>query len=569
MAKMYPNIPREFDPKSKEDQIFKALESLPDTYYVFHSFSIVNTSNNTVKESEADFVVFHPRKGILCIEAKAGAVKYENGQWKYGSGIIMKHDGPFRQASKNKYNLMDYFDSQGLSWILSRCKFVHGVWFPSVDRKHFQGINLPPEADSKLMLTREHLDNANDGISKLLDMDVPSGIKTDLNSAEVELIINRVLAPSFNLISLPEIEMDHRKDVFRAMLKEQVSLLNYLEDQPTAIINGMAGTGKTVVAVEQARRKSDKGDKVLFLCYNAYLKERLQQIYPYENVDYFTIDGLACKLCRSQEPNYLLLKEKLEDYYLEGNFPYKHIVIDEGQDFGKDKIQECGIISLLKANVVDDEKNGTFYLFYDKNQMVQSQCMPEYISSADCKLTLYRNCRNTVNIATTSMRLLGSDKQPRMFEGSIRGELADMIATCNLANTVSVINNTIEECCESGYNDIVILTCKTEASSIIAKECSGGVYCYKKRQIPFTTCRKFKGLEAEVVILVDVDSSSHSATNDRLLYVGSSRAKFKLVIIANMSSEDCDKMLIQLGEKKRKNSGKAIATLWNAKYKEV
>ena len=56
------------------------------------------------------------------------------------------------------------------------------------------------------------------------------------------------------------------------MLKEQVALLNYLEEQNCAIINGMAGTGKTVMALEKARRHSDNNEKVLFLCYNFYLK---------------------------------------------------------------------------------------------------------------------------------------------------------------------------------------------------------------------------------------------------------------------------------------------------------
>ena len=54
-------------------------------------------------------------------------------------------------------------------------------------------------------------------------------------------------------------------------------------------------------------------------------------------------------------------KEVLEDMYIVGNFPYQHIVIDEGQDFGKSGMEEAGLIELLKMNVLNDEsKNGTF-----------------------------------------------------------------------------------------------------------------------------------------------------------------------------------------------------------------
>ena len=55
--------------------------------------------------------------------------------------------------------------------------------------------------------------------------------------------------------------------------KEQIALLNYLEEQDNAVINGLAGTGKTVMAVEKARRHAEKDESVLFLCYNFYLKD--------------------------------------------------------------------------------------------------------------------------------------------------------------------------------------------------------------------------------------------------------------------------------------------------------
>ena len=64
-------------------------------------------------ESETDFVIFNPKKGILCVEAKAGNVKYEEGKWKYGSDILMSHDGPFHQASNNKWKLSKYIKEKG------------------------------------------------------------------------------------------------------------------------------------------------------------------------------------------------------------------------------------------------------------------------------------------------------------------------------------------------------------------------------------------------------------------------------------------------------------------------
>jgi len=84
MANMIPEKPREFDPASQEGLMFDALSLLSDEYYVFHSFKITNVSNNVVRESETDFIIFNRKKGVLCLEAKAGQVRYQSGVWRYG-----------------------------------------------------------------------------------------------------------------------------------------------------------------------------------------------------------------------------------------------------------------------------------------------------------------------------------------------------------------------------------------------------------------------------------------------------------------------------------------------------
>lgn len=568
MAIMYPNKPKECSINSKEDLMFEALEKLPDTYYVFHSFKIVNVIDEKMYESETDFVIFNPKKGILCVEAKAGNVKYEEGKWKYGSDILMSHDGPFHQASNNKWKLSKYIKEKGLEYILTKCKLLHAVWFPSISKSKFENIDLPPEADLNIMLTSESINDIEESISKIFDIQLPNNIQTNLDTNETKLILNKILAPHFNLISIPEMKLNHKEQVFKKMLKEQVALLNYLEEQNCAIINGMAGTGKTVMALEKARRHSDNNEKVLFLCYNFYLKEYLKSNYEYSNVDFMTIDGLTCKFTNSPKPDYQALNEVLIEMYDKKTFPYKHIIIDEGQDFGKYDIDEEEILDLLKANVIDNEDiNGTFYLFYDKNQMVQSSKIPDYILNADCKLTLYKNCRNTINIARTSLRFLGNNKSPRMYEGALIGEQAEMYYATENEKNIHILNYLIDKLLEEKYINIQILTCKTEETSILKNECSNGYYLYNGNKYPFTTCRKYKGLEADVVILVDIDKNIMREELEQLLYVGASRAKYKLNIIANLTEDECSLLIEKMGYRRTNNPYKAFATLFNSRYK--
>ena len=569
MAIMHPEKPVDFEPNSREDIMFEALKKLSDEYFVFHSFSIVSVVDATVHESETDFVVFHPKKGILCIEAKAGRVNCEQGIWKYGSGIEMSHGGPFNQAAQNKWKLKKYIEQVGLGSVLDRCKLMHAVWFPSVDKQHIDRIPFPPEADKRLTLTMDSMNDIESSISEIFDIDLPGGKETALSGNDVQNLINRVLAPSFNLISLSDMKISHNRQVFKVMLKEQAALFNYLEEQNNAVINGMAGTGKTVLAVEKAKRHAQRDEEVLFLCYNAFLKDYLIKNYNHDHIHFYTIDGLACKICNTAEPDYSLLKEKLEESYFDGSFPYQHIIIDEGQDFGQAKMEETEIIELLKSNVLDDDtKNGTFYLFYDRNQMIQSEKVPDYIGEADCRLTLYRNCRNTENIALTSLRLLGSNKKPKLLDGALPGDSPELYISDKAEDIKQIINNTIQENIGFGIENIVILTCRTEMTSIIADSCNDGKYLGYKKSVKFTTCRKFKGLEADLIIMVDMNRDLFESGGEQLYYVGSSRARYKLVMIANLSEEDCNEVIRRLQIRKTKKQGKALAAAFNAKYRE-
>jgi len=155
MAIMLPDNPKDFDPRSKEDIMFESLKKLPDDYYVFHSFRITQITNNVIRENEIDFLIFNKNKGILCIEAKAGCVRYENGSWVYSNGTPMKYNSPYTKASLDKHNLLNRINNYKKSKIdfIGKCKFLHAVWFPDYDFQKFLKACLPSEADTKLTLT--------------------------------------------------------------------------------------------------------------------------------------------------------------------------------------------------------------------------------------------------------------------------------------------------------------------------------------------------------------------------------------------------------------------------------
>lgn len=563
MAIMIPNRPHAFAPASLEGVMFTALEKLPDEYYVFHSLRLSTVVDNTFHESETDFVVFNKRLGILCLEAKAGQVRYENGYWLYGSGEPMHNGGPFNQAASNKWKLIKYFENHRFASILEKCKFLHAVWFPSISESDVRSMRLPTESDKSLIMTKEALADPQPYLERILSTELPNGKETNLTEQEVNRILREILCPQFNVFPSVTFESDLKKIVFHRMLEEQAGILNFLSEQKTAVINGAAGTGKTMIAVEKAQRHASAGEKVLFLCYNVQLKNYLSENYPHDNIDYYTISGLACKLCDTATPNYEKLKSVLEDMYVFDSFPYMHVVIDEGQDFGTEAVEETGLIEIMKSIITDIKPdNASFYIFYDKLQLVQARTIPQYISDADCKLTLYRNCRNTENIATTSLAPI-TERKPKLIDGCVKGVPAKLHFCESDDKARAKIDLIIDTLKGQGVKDIVILTCKTENTSVMSDIVSNGLYRNKYR---FSTCRKFKGLEADAVILVDANADIFEEEKALLYYVGTSRARLWLDIITTMDNEACTDVLQTVFERRGhiKNPQREMAAAINA-----
>ena len=558
---MIPERPRSFDPVSLEDVMFDALEKLSDDYYVIHSFRVVTINEGKIAESETDFVVFNRHKGILCLEAKAGHVKYLNGEWLYGSGKKMSHDGPYNQASHAKWRIKDIIVNGPYNNLIGKCKLLHAVWFPSVEKSELYTTIIPPEADREITLVKEDLEDPSKTIEKIFDIQLANGVTTNLSEKDADIIIRKVLCPSFDLIPSASIENDLKKQVFHRVLSEQKCVLNFLVEQRSAVIQGTAGTGKTLIALEKARRHAEQCEKVLFLCYNKLLKDYIAENNASAYIDYYTIDGFACKMCNSSVPNYQQLKRVLENWYGNPGFPYQHIIIDEGQDFGQYNIEESDIIRLLEMIIMDnDEGQGSFYVFYDAMQLVQGEGIPNYISEADCKLTLYKNCRNTRKIATTAVKPIGK-KRPKLIDSCIDGTTPQMFF-CEGVATQQRVLKCIDNYEHQGLRDIVVLTCKTEASSSIRSIAQSGKI---NRKYLFSTCRKFKGLEADAIIIVDIDKSVLTTEATKIFYVGASRARFHLTLISEIEEEECLQVLEQMGViSARRNLRKQLATALGA-----
>ena len=531
MAKIYPTFTDDFHSSLGEYKIFNALKKLPDDWYVLYSLNWNNKlQSGKVQWGEADFVILNRIYGFLVIEVKSGGIEYKEGNWiqtRLDNFEKNPMKNPFKQADKSKYKFISLLDN--VLYGNKKCYIDKAVWFPSI--KNIDSDSLPPEYDDKIVLTEEALDNPLQYIIRAFDF-YNSKHYTYMEKDDFDKVLS-ALMPEFNLIPSASNIIEENDYSFLQLTQEQKKVLDFIYDQGNASIQGGAGTGKTFIAVEQAKRFSDYGE-VLFLCFNRYLYKHLENNCFHKNVEYLNIHTF---INRYSSDNILSNEELLKvlktiDF---SELNYKFIIIDEAQDF------DNKILSLIVEKAT--ESNIRCFVFYDKNQLLYSDKMPAILNDFECKLTLNKNCRNTFKILSTTNSPM--NLPIRTDEYCIEGIMPRLYISTDKDKIVNKIGESINNYLSNGYklDDIVILTLNTEDSSILSSVSKINNYdiSHEKNEgkILFTTAKKFKGLESNIVILVDFNSDV-IATDEltRLFYVSTSRARQLLDIFYYNINDD-------------------------------
>lgn len=554
MAIMIPGMEtkEDFNFSGGELLLYELLRQLPDDYYVFHSTHWNEqrrrseySARKYVQWGEADFTIFHPSYGFIVFEVKDGLISFsrERGwiQTNRSNGMDKTID-PMDQAERSKYYFLDRIKARFGGQ--SPYTFCSAVWFTAGDRANIEG-NLPLNYKEEIVLWSNDLQSVAAAEMAIRRIYRFYDVRKVEPSEEMTSKVLDTLAPEFGVVQTMRSRTLAAKALFRRMTTEQMYLLDYLEEQEEAAIHGVAGTGKTVLAIQKAKNLAQT-DCVLFLCFNRFLKTHLEETCPDStNISFFTLDGLVGAFTgaftRLPDERTDTISEFLMDLD-EYELPFKHIVVDEGQDFAD--------IHLQLLHDIAQAHHGNFYVFYDRNQFVQGLRYPEWLDKMDCRLVLSRNCRNTKEIAITSTRPIGIDENRiRMRrESAVGGTIKPNLF---FAEDKSILKEylcrLIRKYISAGLagTDIVVLSMKPEGKSILTEDdfrLSGGYMLTKDKNsngILFTTVRKFKGLEAMAVICIDIDSETFE--NDRkrnIFYVGTSRAMSYLNLITTASPEE-------------------------------
>lgn len=573
MSRMIPPFIKENVASNAERKIFSALQKLDYDCTVLHSLGIANHRSKVF--GEIDFVIIS-KEGVLCLEIKGGQVFREEGLWhfidRYGNENVSA-EGPFNQVIGSMFSLRDYFKKNlGGHDPLYRCQYACGVVFPDIPFNQ-KGPDIIPEIVYDARYTDDELF---DYIKKVFKYWRKNCLKKSGFEGEYLSEVNikkaeSLLRGNFGVIPSMNYMLDEIDNQLLAITEEQYSRLEALEDNDRVIIKGGAGTGKTLIGIEHARRIASRSKRVLYICFNKmlanYLKRDIEEKSSFliEKLDIYHFHGFISRYIDTTDfiqykdiQNYYNeeLPERFMDYvsYNDVEDKYDVVIIDEGQDLLKINYLIC-INEILNNGL----HAGKWYIFYDPNQNIYNKEFEEglkEIKKYDPAIyNLNTNCRNTKQIGIYNTLLSGVKHEKYL---KVNGENVTRQCYEDIDDLRSKLKKLIKNLKSQGVNtgDVVILSPYTfensclEGENIFNSICSfqniTGINCRAivRESLKFSTIQSFKGMEARVVILVDMDKFDD--INRKLLnYTAISRAKSLLYIFYDKNAEEeMNKMIL-------------------------
>ena len=543
-------------PSQAEAKVYRALrDELPKGFVIFFQVGwILRIEQERAKDGETDFLVCHPALGYLCIEVKGGGIGFDSSssEWFSVDRKLQKHviKNPINQALNAKYSTwLKLNDHQGWeSLSLGNVLRGHAVFFPDLDDTNALSR---PDLPATLIGGLNDLQGVRawiDAVFSYWSNDASSF--TPLGKRGVD-VLREVFAKSFMVLPLVSSQLAEQEARRLVLTEDQIQVLDILRSHRRVAVSGGAGTGKTVLALEKARRLASEGFKTLLTCYNRQLADYLSSLCAdIPNLEVMSFHQLCYRQVEkaNQASGRDLVNEAKVTYPGKGLYEvqlpnalaysleilpdrYDAIVCDEGQDFREEYWVPLELL-------LSDFDKGPLYVFYDDNQNLYTRAGTFPIQDEPFSLTT--NCRNTAPIHTTSYKYY---KGVPVSAPDIQGDEVQFDESPGQDPQASKINFRIVDLIAKqkvAPEDITVLIADSLNKAAYysrlkklllprpAKWLEEGVR--GKNTVLIETIQRFKGLESPIVILWGLDTIDLSQRQE-LLYVGMSRAKSLLIIV--------------------------------------
>ena len=507
-------------PSKLEPKVFDQLRSAfsggdNSSWFAMHSLNLPR--HEYKRFGEIDFVVCGP-KGLFVLEVKGGSVSCHDGIWettnRYRETDRLK-ESPFSQANGALHGLL-----KKLPGTISNALVVgYGVIMPGVER-------LPDSAewDRAVLADGRDFRQFEKWLERFIrhwrakDPNKPAATPSQLKS------LQQVLRPDFEAVVPLHVSVHDVEARIVRLTEDQLRWVDAIEVNPRVICSGGAGTGKTMLALELARRWCAAGMKTVLACHSTWLKRYLER---------HAVPGLTVSLADSI---HVTAKRA-------GIDKFDALIVDEGQD-----ILNMDALDMLDSFLLDGISEGRWCFFHDVNNQsgLCGSYVPDaydYLSASNpLQIPLKTNCRNSLPILQRIQVDLNADVGN---SGVGDGPAVREVCVSDTDGAIRALEKELKDLVDGeGFSpgDIVVLSpepfTQSWASSLpdnmrnsITVLDDASPRNMNRHTIGFAQIGDFKGLESEVVVLVDMPRPGQRETLRSLHYVGMSRARALLSMI--------------------------------------
>lgn len=539
MAKLYPEVfPKPWNSADPECKVFETLKLLSDDYFVFYSQRI-NGGLFGKNDCEIDFIVFNGRDVVICLEVKGGVLRYDGQvrEWMQNERPLGKDI--VQQAISGAHTLLDTLKKE-----------LHGAYvdwalcFPDCCQAT-EGLSLNLQSEQV--------------IDERAMVDLPCAIRSLEHSIRFKFGKNRqglspgqshrfvsALCRSIGFVQIIGVRIAREAAQLIQVTNEQLDVLTDLEANPRMLVHGAAGTGKTVIAQEYAKRLAADNKDVLLLFFNKSIAAAVRRAFDrYGNVQVSTFSSFAKRMVEQYDPDWwsrkrqrgvdfwqIELPTKLLDIPESDRPKFGAVIVDEGQDFKPEWFEFME--SLLRHKDASEYK-----VFLDEHQDIFHHWKSFPCKPVPAKKILKKNCRNTRNIVEFLKDQFPVDMLP--FERSPSGAEVRFWTVKGAVDEQAQVIRDVKELIQTEQLNpgrIVILINSQFAESSLANtkkigefplESTYRGYDPRAKKVYYSTIDIFKGLEADVVLVI-LGKKSLSDELAKSIYVQGSRAKHLLYV---------------------------------------
>lgn len=551
--------------KVDSEKSIKALlrEYLSDDWHIFQSIPL----DTKRADGEIDFFLLHKSVGAIVLEVKGGIIEAELnkdnvGQW-YSTNtqkVKNKIKDPYQQALDQSYKISNYIkNTQTLMYTMN---IVSAVAFPDIKELD---VETPYINNLNTLTAGKFNKNLEKNLLKLLrnknrTPHSESFFNQLIKYLEVEFSSDESL---FSKIKSTELELNK-------ITEEQFQVMQGLESNKKLYIQGPAGSGKTLIAINFVRRMLANDATVIFLCHTTNLGTYLAKLFTdsinnnlyvgnifsverkiESMIEAHAVFGLSDeqeekykKLVSEKEKwlveNTVIGNKKKIEFFIENIYRYfdilnitvDHIVIDECQDFETEWLE-----SLELANTYNPE--GKFYMFGDPGQSSITDWTPSF-DTPSFKLT--KNLRNSDEVNKFINKYFKTESKSSEIKSGFEVDLIVLNSNDRTEQDKEITNKLPELLSELTskeieLNQIAILCLKQNHTEQINNILYKDKKLYEQEDLTVDSCLRYKGLEKDVVIVLLPDWYIYE--KDRFLsqvYTGITRPKSLLKVIIGKSN---------------------------------